>query len=514
MRSCGVLFHITSLPSRFGVGTLGQVAPFIRFLKKAKQSYWQILPVTPTDFVNSPYASPSAFAGNTLLIDVSDLHKQGLLSSRTLKNCSKKRGNDYGYAKSNKEIMLREAYSVFSTRPLPSDFEQFCRQNEYWLNDYALFCALKGHFDGKSWLEWDDEDIRMRKPSALKHYAEALADEVSYNVFCQYVFFSQWKKFRAKLGRAGLKLIGDIPIYVAYDSADVWAHPQFFKLTEDRRPSWVAGVPPDYFSADGQLWGNPIYDWAAMKQDGYSWWTARVTKCAELFDVLRIDHFRAFDSYYEIAYGQTTARVGTWREGVGYEFLQLIQNAVPQLTVIAEDLGDIPQSVLDLRDKCGLAGMKVVQFAFDGNPKNSFLPCNFEEHCVAYLGTHDNDTTRGWWESLGRSERETVLKMIDLCQKPDHAAEKYLPNVGASDENDAQNDYKDVRIVPKLIEILAESRAELVVICLQDLVEADTSQRMNTPGTLGCWKYMAKRSDFSDEVAVRLAELTQKANRA
>ena len=487
MRSSGILLHITSLPSRFGVGTLEQTSKFIGFLKKSKQSYWQILPVTPTDFVNSPYASPSAFAGNTLLIDVAELRDEGLISPQTIKNCRKMRGNDYGYAIYNKEIMLREAFSNFIKQPQPSDYDEFKQSNEFWLNDYALFCALKKHFGGKSWLEWDDEDVRMRKSDVLKKYAEVLADEVAYNVFCQYVFFKQWKKLRAKLKRAQIKLIGDIPIYVAYDSSDVWAHPELFKLTSDRRPSWVAGVPPDYFSEDGQLWGNPIYDWQAMKTENYRWWTMRVRKCAELFDVLRIDHFRAFDSYYEIAYGQTTARIGSWQKGIGYEFLQHIQNSVPELTIIAEDLGDIPQSVLDLRDKCGLAGMKVVQFAFDGNPQNSFLPQNFEEHCVAYLGTHDNDTTQGWWDSLNDGARGTVLWLSGF-NNGDHIALKLIRN-------------------------LANSRSELVVYCMQDLVENDTTSRMNIPGTLGCWKYMAKSVDFSEGVAKWLADLTVETDR-
>lgn len=488
MRSSGVLLHITSLPSTYGVGTLEQASRFIGFLKKSKQSYWQILPVTPTDFVNSPYASPSAFAGNTLLIDVAQLQKQGLISVETLKSCRKMRGNNYGYAIDNKEKMLREAFVNFTKTQQPADYLQFVVSNEFWLEDYALFCAVKRYFNGKSWLEWDDENIRMRDPATVKNYAEMLKEDVEYTKFCQYVFFKQWKQFRAKLKRANIKLIGDIPIYVAYDSADVWAHSELFELTFDRRPSWVAGVPPDYFSADGQLWGNPLYNWQAMQKENYHWWTMRVKKCAELFDVLRIDHFRAFDSYYAIAYGEKTARNGHWRTGIGYEFLQHLQTSVPDLTIIAEDLGDIPQSVLDLRDRCGLAGMKVVQFGFDGNPQNAFLPQNFEEHCVAYLGTHDNDTTQGWWDSLTQDARNTVLRLTNL-QSGDH-------------------------IALELLQKLANSRAELVVYCLQDLTEKDTASRMNTPGTLGCWKYMATSKEFSADVAKWLADLTEKVNRA
>ena len=488
MRSSGILLHITSLPSSMGVGTLAETDKFIKFLKAAKQEYWQILPITPTDFVNSPYASPSAFAGNTLLIDVDELGKQGLVSQETLANAKTCKGNDYGYAIWHKDIILREAFTNFIKHDPSKDFFEFCNKNDYWLNDYALFCALKKHFGGKSWLEWDDEDARMRKPSAMLHYSEELCDEINFVIFTQYIFFKQWAKLRAKLKKNNIKLVGDIPIYVAYDSADVWAHSALFELTSDRRPSWVAGVPPDYFSADGQLWGNPLYNWKAMKATNYDWWSRRVAKCAELFDVLRIDHFRAFDSYYCIKYGETTARNGHWEKGIGYEFLKFIQDANPTLTIIAEDLGDIPESVLQLRDKCGLAGMKVVQFAYDGNPKNMFLPQNFEQHCVAYLGTHDNDTTLGWWQSSDIGTKQNAMRLSNV-----------------TNEND---------ISLQLIKVLAESNSELVIYSMQDIAQNDTTQRMNIPGTLGCWKYMANRGDFSQENAKWLAALTEQTNRA
>lgn len=488
MRSSGILLHITSLPSSMGVGTLAETDKFIKFLKAAKQEYWQILPITPTDFVNSPYASPSAFAGNTLLINVDELGKQGLVSEETLANAKTCKGNDYGYAIWHKDIILREAFNNFIKNDPPKDYFEFCKQNDYWLNDYALFCALKKHFDGKSWLEWDDEDARMRKSSVMLKYSEELCDEINYVIFTQYIFFKQWAKLRKKLKKNNIKLVGDIPIYVAYDSADVWAHPELFQLTEDRRPSWVAGVPPDYFSADGQLWGNPLYDWTAMKNSNYDWWARRVAKCAELFDVLRIDHFRAFDSYYCIKYGEKTARNGHWAKGIGYEFLKFIQDANPTLTIIAEDLGDIPQSVLQLRDKCGLAGMKVVQFAYDGNPNNLFLPQNFEEHCVAYLGTHDNDTTLGWWQASDIWTRQNAMRLSNVTDEAD--------------------------ISLQLIKVLAESRSELAIYSMQDIAQNDTTHRMNIPGTLGCWKYMASRGDFSQANAKWLADLTVKTNRA
>lgn len=487
MRASGVLLHITSLPSSEGVGTLGNVDRFIEFLVASGQKYWQILPVTPTDFVNSPYASPSAFAGNTLLIDLDDLAKSGLISDETLSDGKTCKGNDYAFAAEHKETALREAYHNFIKYNPPLDYADFCDSNAYWLDDYALFCALKKHFGGKSWSEWDDETVRMRQSAALERYADMLSDEVDYYVFCQYVFATQWAKFRDKLANNGIKLLGDIPIYVSYDSADVWAHPELFQLTDDRRPSWVAGVPPDYFSADGQLWGNPLYDWKAMKTDNYAWWHKRVAKCAELFDVLRIDHFRAFDSYYAIRHGEQTARRGHWEKGVGYEFLKELAQKASPLTIVAEDLGDIPPSVLKLREKCGFLGMKVVQFAFDGNPDNAFLPANHEQHCVAYLGTHDNDTTLGWWQSLSADEQQRVLATLKLPT--------------------------DEHIAHQLIVLLANSRAELVIYSMQDIAEDDTTARMNKPGTLGCWKYMAKRGDFCAANAKWLKSVTEQADR-
>lgn len=487
MRASGILLHITSLPSKCGVGTLGDVDRFIDFLRESKQTYWQILPITPTDFVNSPYASPSAFAGNTLLIDSGELVKTKLVDEETALAGSRAKGNDYGYAIYHKEKILREAYSNFLKKDIPADYAEFCSSNSYWLNDYSLFCALKRHFNGKSWLEWDDESIRMRNPQAMSKYRDMLEYEIGYVEFCQYIFNRQWKAFRKKLAVNNIQLIGDIPIYVAYDSADVWAHSELFDLTRDRRPQWVAGVPPDYFSADGQLWGNPLYNWDEMKKEKYDWWIRRVQKCGEMFNVLRIDHFRAFDSYYAIKYGEQTARRGHWRKGIGYDFLKTIQDSVPQLTIIAEDLGDIPASVLDLRDKCGLAGMKVVQFAYDGNERNAFLPQNFNEHCVAYLGTHDNDTTVGWWNSMDDWQHQVVKGLSKVEGK---------------------------HISLELIERLAESCADTVIYSLQDIAESDTTARMNTPGTLGCWKYMAKQGDFSAARHKWLVALTIRTNRA
>ncbi len=487
MRSSGILMHITSLPSRYGVGCLANVDKFISFLVKSRQHYWQILPINPADFVNSPYASSSTFAGNTLLIDPTQLVDEGLITDQLLEQCSHCKGLDYQYAKDNNALILDNAYQQFVRYDMPRQYYDFVQDNEHWLEDYCLFSAVKEHFGGVSWSEWEDEDIRMRTSGAMQYYSDLLADRVDYHKFCQYIFYNQWAKFRQKLADNNIQLIGDIPIYVAYDSADVWAHSHCFDLTSDRRPSWVAGVPPDYFSQDGQLWGNPLYNWQALKQDKYQWWLDRVGQCAKLFDVLRIDHFRAFDSYYAIKHGATTARVGQWHKGIGYSFLKLIQDSYPDLTIIAEDLGDIPDSVLELRDKCGLAGMKILQFAFDGNNDNTFLPHNYTEHCVAYLGTHDNDTTVGWWNSISQHDRHLVMSYAQLVD--------------------------DTNIHWELINVLSASVADIVVISMQDIAGDDTSSRMNIPGTLGCWLYMAKSSDFSNDNANKLADITVLHNR-
>ncbi len=487
MRASGILMHITSLPSRYGIGTLASADKFIDFLVKSKQHYWQILPINPADYVNSPYASSSAFAGNTLLIDPTQLVEEGLVSDQLLEQCSHCVGTDYKYAKDNSAKILEYAYQQFVRNDPPKNYFAFVDNNQYWLDDYCLFSALKEHFDFIPWSEWSDNDIRMRTVGAINYYTDLLADRIDFYSFCQYIFYKQWDKVRAKLVTNNIKLIGDIPMYVAYDSADVWAHSQEFVLTSDNKPKLVAGVPPDYFSADGQLWGNPLYNWKAMKASGYKWWLARIEQCSKLVDVLRIDHFRAFDSYYGIKHGAPNARTGKWFKGVGLPFLKLIINAHPNLDIIAEDLGDIPDSVLELRRKCGLDGMKILQFAFDGNNNNPFLPHNYSTNCVAYLGTHDNDTTMGWWHSIDNYTRDRVLS---YCVLPD--------------DND---------INWHLINALSASNANTAIIAMQDIAGCDTTSRMNTPGTLGQWMYMADSSHFSNENAKRLADITTNNNR-
>lgn len=486
MKSSGILLHLSSLPGRYGVGSFAEADKFIDFMKAARQRYWQILPVTPTDDAHSPYASVSAFAGNKLFIDVEQLEDDGLLSQEDLSQFPRIKGNDYAYAQQAKDTLLEKAYRKFEKDFAPQDYVLFTESNKWWLDDYALFRALKKHFGGAGWQDWP-EDIRFRTDKAMSSYSELLADLVGLEKFVQYIFYKQWKVFRQKLSDAEIKLIGDVPIYVAYDSADVWANSGQFELDAQRRPSWVAGVPPDYFSEDGQLWGNPLYNWQEMKKDNYSWWLKRIGHCAEMFDVIRIDHFRAFDSYYAIKYGEKTARNGVWRKGVGMSLLGLIRKTYPQLEIIAEDLGDIPQSVYKLRDDCGLPGMKIFQFAFDGNPDNQFLPHRYPELCIGYIGTHDNDTLLGWWESL---DKDTQQKVLDYLK----------PEEGES-------------VNHAMIRRLMQSKANLVIVCMQDIAGQSGKYRMNLPGVTGGWSYMASDDCFSNANAVMMAELTRLTDR-
>ncbi|MCM1043503.1 MAG: 4-alpha-glucanotransferase [Corallococcus sp.] len=482
MRSSGILLNISSLPSNYGVGDLEGADKFVAFLVKTKQKYWQILPPFPLDTANSPYASPSAFAGNFLFIDIGSLVDGGLLTDGEAARSRNCKGIDYAYAAANKEKLLRIAAARFYRNNPPAEFLDFCEENSFWLDDYALFFALKKHFGGQPWYNWQ-EGAKLRDGVTVAKFREELSDEIDFVKFVQFVFFSQWQVLREKLCKNGIKLIGDIPMYVAYDSADVWANRKLFDLDANGNAVNVAGVPPDYFSSDGQLWGNPVYNWHAMKKDGYAWWIERVKHCEKLFDVLRIDHFRAFDSYYCVKYGETMARRGMWKKGEGYRFVKTLIDSCENLEVIAEDLGDIPDSVYLLRDKLQIDGMKVMQFAFDGNPDNLFLPQHYNGKCVAYLGTHDNDTTLGWWKSLDDVTRKRVSE--------------YLGGADASN------------VVYKMMCALAASESRLVIYTMQDVANQDTDCRMNTPGTTGCWQYMADNGVFSNENAKRLLQITE-----
>ena len=469
-RVSGVLLPVASLKSDFGIGSLGTPAhSFAKLLADAGQRLWQVLPLTIPDFVNSPYASPSAFAGNQLLIDPMRLVDEGLLyKSEVVGYCRAGFERiDYKYAIETKDKLLRLAYDRFQARGIPADYTRFIDREAGWINDFALFWALKRHFGGKPYWEWDD-DARDRK-RAVSRYTRTMLPEIGYVRFCQYIFDRQLQELRAKLSQLGIMLVGDIPFYVARDSADVWAHPELFLLDSEGRPKLVAGVPPDFFSKTGQLWGNPIYDWAVMKDNGYKWWMSRLARCGRLYDITRLDHFRAFDSYYTISAGASDAVNGRWRRGVGREFFDIQKRRLPKLRMIAEDLGDVTRSVLALRDYAGLPGMKILQFAFDSDADNQFLPHNYTPDSVAYLGTHDNDTSAGWWHSL---DDETRQKAAD-----------YL---GIATFDGAR------QAVRRMMSALSASVADSVIFTMQDLRVEGSDKRINTPSKTGCWEYMVE----------------------
>ena len=374
MRECGILMHITSLPGRYGVGTMGRQAyRFVDFLKKAGQSYWQILPLTPTGFGDSPYQSCSTFAGNHYLIDLELLVEEGLLKQEELESVfwgNREDKVDFGLLYQNRLNVLRLAYGRFRG---DEAFENFCRENGSWLPDFALFMTLKSENNGRPWYQWETK-LKFRDPEAVWSARQRLRDEIRFYSFVQYLFFKQWTALRDYAHENGIRIIGDVPIYVPLDSADVWGNPELFQLDGDLDPTGVAGVPPDAFTADGQLWGNPLYNWERMAQDGYSWWINRLAAAGKLYDVVRMDHFRGFESYWEVPYGETTARGGHWVKGPGMDFINTVKEKLPALTLIAEDLGYLTPEVLAMRDASGFPGMKVLEFAFDSREPSDYLP--------------------------------------------------------------------------------------------------------------------------------------------
>ncbi len=459
-RSCGILMHITSLPCNEGIGTLGKPAyEFVDWLKSAEQKYWQVLPIHPTGYGDSPYQSPSAFAGNPLLIDLWELVAAGLLKPEDIK------GREYGedpssvdYEKviAQKNVLLHKAFFSFSEDVA---YLAFVQEQAWWLEDYALFMAIKEENELRSWLTWDKE-LKMRKPEAIQRFKEEHADRIKFHRFVQYMFFTQWKKLKAYANKNGISIIGDIPIYAAMDSADVWAQPQMFTMDIELRPTLVAGVPPDYFSATGQLWGNPLYNWERMAKDGYEWWISRIDHAMKLFDMVRIDHFRAFDTYYAIPADAKTAEYGDWKNGPGMELFNAAKEALGELNIIAEDLGDIFDSVVKLLDDTGFPGMRVLQFGFNKEYSDSSHLChNYPTNCVAYTGTHDNDTIIGW------------LKSTD--PKSAKMAKSYV--------NTSFFEYKCMSFIRSVY----ASPAALAIIPMQDVMGLDSKARMNIPSTLG-----------------------------
>jgi 4-alpha-glucanotransferase len=490
-RSSGLLLHPASLPGPYGIGDLGPTADeWLEWLLETGCRYWQILPLGPTGYGDSPYQSFSAFAGNPSLVSPDRLIADGLLHLDELDPHPHfpARRVDYGRVIPWKLQLLDRAHDRLpqSRRVLRTAFERFRDEQAHWLEDYALFMAIKEQHGGGSWSEWPRE-IRRRERAALRSARDRLASEAARHAFRQFLFFRQWELFREQAHRAGIRIIGDIPVYVAPDSADVWSHPELFLLDDERRPTHVAGVPPDYFSETGQLWGNPLYDWETHAASGFSWWIDRLGTLQDLVDVVRIDHFRAFADYWEIPAGSPTAEKGRWVDGPGRAFFTTVGAALGELPIIAEDLGEVHDVVPRLLEEVELPGMKILQFAFDGDPDNPFLPENYPERCVVYTGTHDNQTIRGWYASLTRKERARVDRALDTS-----------PATVAWD----------------MIDAAWESQAILAVTPLQDVFELGDAARMNRPGTLGGnWSWRFTRRSLTAQRAGRLAALNRRTGR-
>ena len=490
-RSSGILLHITSLPSPYGIGNLGQAArDFVDFLSAAKQHYWQILPISPTGYGDSPYQSASAFAGNPYLLDPDTFVAEGLLTREDLDQTwgLRPEETDYGRMYEKRLPMLRRA---FQNAHETTDFDDFCRAQAGWLDDYALFMAVKAKFGGGPWLDWD-ADIRLRQPKAMARYRRELAEEIRFHQWLQYRFFGQWQALREYANSRNIAIIGDIPIYVPMDSADVWSNPAAFQLNRSRRPQVVAGCPPDAFTRDGQLWGNPIYNWDAMAADGFSWWLQRIGAAARFFDVIRIDHFRGIESYWSIPAHHKTARHGKWVKGPGMALVHAIRNAYPQVRFIAEDLGYLTPEVLALVKGSGFPGMKVLEFAFDSREPSDYLPHKYDENCVCYTGTHDNATLRQWYE-------ESSEKDLDRAY-----ARKYM---GISEGED---------FCEAIIRLGMESKAGVFMAQMQDYLDLDGRSRMNVPGELNAhnWRWRMLPGAANDQLAERIAALTEAAGRA
>jgi 4-alpha-glucanotransferase len=498
-RASGVLLHPTSLPSRFGIGDFGDEAfRFVDFLVAGGQTYWQILPLGPTGYGDSPYQSFSAFAGNTLLISPEKIVEDIFLSAGDLQNAPDfpTEKVDFGAVLRYKNRLLRKAFENFrktDDQKIADSFHQFCDFNRFWLEDYALFRAIKFSQDQKSWQEWD-EDLKLRRPEALEKAGRELDDEIFAQKFYQFLFFKQWDALKTYANRKGVKIVGDVPIFVALDSCDVWCNPSQFKLNADGSPQVVAGVPPDYFSATGQLWGNPIYNWDRMRDDGFGWWISRVQFVLQTIDIVRVDHFRGFAAAWEVPGADETAVNGQWVNVPGKELFGALRAAIGDLPFWAEDLGVITPDVEELRDSFGFPGMRILQYAFGGDAKNLDLPHNYIKNSVAYTGTHDNDTTVGWFHSHTGADSTRDARQIsrehDFCLK-------YLNSGGREIHWD-------------FIRAIWASTANTAIVPMQDLLGLDNEARMNLPASSsGNWSWRCQKGDFNEQISKRLLELSE-----
>lgn len=490
-RAAGVLLPVSGLPSKYGIGSFSKSAyEFVDWLKGAGQSYWQILPLVPTSYGDSPYQSFSTYAGNPYFIDLDALVSEGVLTQEEIDQAdfgTDESRIDYGKLYESRFRLLYKAYER-SEISKNTEYQQFLEKNSWWLSDYALFMAVKERFGGVVWTQWA-EDIKLRYGYAMDHYRRELYFETEFQQYLQFVFAKQWKQLKDYANSQGVRIIGDIPIYVAMDSADTWAHPELFRLDEAHVPTAVAGCPPDGFSATGQLWGNPLYRWDYHEQTGYDWWMKRLSYCFELYDVVRIDHFRGFDEYYAIPYGETTAIHGQWEKGPGMKLFSRMKEVLGEREVIAEDLGYMTDTVRRLVKDSGFPNMKVLEFAFDARDTgsaNDYLTHNYTENCVAYTGTHDNETLTGWLESITPEERTMVRDY--LCDHKTPQEELYWP----------------------MIALVMRSRAKLCVIPVQDYLGLDNRARMNQPSTVGQnWKWRVRKEQLTEELQRKIKKLTK-----
>lgn len=491
MRKSGVLLPISSLPSQYGIGTFSKESyEFVDFLEKAGQKLWQILPLGPTGYGDSPYQSFSTFAGNPYYIDLEELIKEGLLTKKECNDCQfvgHPEYVDYERIYQGRFSLLKKAYER-SNIATNLEFQRFVEENAFWLEDYSLYMAIKDSLEGINWIEWE-ESLRLRDPETITEYREKLWPEIECYQFQQYYFAKQWKKLKAYANEKGIEIVGDIPIYVALDSADAWANPDLFQLEETGEPKAVAGCPPDAFSATGQLWGNPLYRWDYHKKTGYDWWMRRIGYCYQLYDVLRIDHFRGFDEYYAIPYGDKTAEHGHWEKGPGMDLFRVMKERLGEKAVIAEDLGFLTESVLQLVKETGFPGMKVLQFAYDSGAGNAYLPHNYKRNCVVYTGTHDNDTMQHWYESTNKT------------------AHKYSKEYLAISE--------DGKAYEAFARAALSSIADICIIPIQDYMGLGGEARVNTPSTLGDnWKWRLKKGALTGKLANHMKELAVQYGRA
>lgn len=484
-RGSGILLHISSLPGPYGIGSLGKEArDFVDLLKTAGQKYWQILPVGPTSYGDSPYASFSTFAGNPYFIDLDYLVEDGLLSVEDLEETKRVEDLekvDYEKLYNERIPLLRKAFSKFNIYDM--DFISFCSENLVWLDDYSLFMSLKKYFAGKSWQDWPNK-YRLRDKNELNLFKIENIEEINFQKFLQYKFFQQWKSLKDYTNAKGIKVIGDLPIYVAEDSSDVWTKPQLFQLKEDLKPKFVGGCPPDGFSDDGQLWGNPVYDWENNEKEDYKFWVSRIKKNLKLYDILRLDHFRGFESYWKIPAEDTNARRGHWELGPGIKLFNKIKAELGDISIIAEDLGYMTKEVFEFREATGFPSMKVLQFAFNPDASSDYLPHNMNDNCVVYTGTHDNDTIIGWTKNAREEELDFARKYLNITDEEGFTF--------------------------GLIRGAMTSVARTAIFQMQDLLFLDNSARMNNPGKLGGnWTWRMTEGSVSNETIERLRELTR-----